>query len=175
MCVVLALRKVPIFGPGGGGAPLGDPANPAYNVSVPDVVADAARDKAAKEADAARPHPVNPPPVATSPENSEQGKNPANEPLPPIPESMAADAMNAIRLSEDPLRDDENEVNGVDTVGNQSSPAGVPSTSANLELRKSKTPQGRRRAGSSAPPRNSGTERWGGRSRMRLEMRQVVV
>jgi hypothetical protein len=159
MCaLVLALRKVPIFGPGGGGAPLGDPANPAYNASMSDAVADAARDKASKEADAARLHQVNPPPVATSPANSEQGKNPTNEPLLSIPEIMAADAMNAVRLSEDPLRDDEKEMDGVDTVGNQSSLAGVPSTSAHLEFKKSKTPQGRRRAGSSAPPRTSETE-----------------
>jgi hypothetical protein len=45
MCaLVLALRKVPIFGPGGGGgAPLGDPANPTYSVSVSDEIASAAR------------------------------------------------------------------------------------------------------------------------------------
>jgi hypothetical protein len=157
MCaLVLALRKVPIFGPGGGGAPLGDPANPAYNVSVSEAVADAARSKAAKEADAARLHPVNPPPATTNVESSELGTNPTNEPLPPIPESMAADALNSIQLSEDPLRDNENEMDGVDTVGNQSSPALMPGSSANLELKKSKTPQGRRRAGSSAPTRISG-------------------
>lgn len=49
------------------------------------------------------------------------------------------------------------EMDGVDTVGNQSSPAGVLSTSANFELKKSKTPQGRRRPESSAPARTSET------------------
>ena len=35
MCaLVLALRKVPIYGPGAGGAPAGDKANPTYSVSI---------------------------------------------------------------------------------------------------------------------------------------------
>ncbi|KAN0106706.1 hypothetical protein V8E51_009582 [Hyaloscypha variabilis] len=49
MCaLVLALRKVPIYGPGGGGEPLGGPTNPSYSVSIPDGLAAEARDKAAK-------------------------------------------------------------------------------------------------------------------------------
>jgi small-conductance mechanosensitive channel len=37
MCaLVLALRKVPIYGPGAGGAPAGDPANPTYSVAITD-------------------------------------------------------------------------------------------------------------------------------------------
>ncbi|KAE9370165.1 hypothetical protein N431DRAFT_342755 [Stipitochalara longipes BDJ] len=49
MCaLVLALRKVPIYGPGGGGEPLGGPTNPSYSVSIPDELATEARDKAAK-------------------------------------------------------------------------------------------------------------------------------
>lgn len=37
MCaLVLALRKVPIYGPGGSGAPAGDPANPTYSVAISD-------------------------------------------------------------------------------------------------------------------------------------------
>lgn len=53
MCaLVLALRKIPIYGPGGGNEPLGGPTNPGYSVSVSDSEAAAARDKAkeAKEA-----------------------------------------------------------------------------------------------------------------------------
>ena len=35
MCaLVLAVRKVPIYGPGGGGAGVGDPANPSYSVAI---------------------------------------------------------------------------------------------------------------------------------------------
>lgn len=56
MCALaLALKKVPIFGPGGGTDPaLGSSDNPTYAVTVNDTYASAAREKAAKEADALR-------------------------------------------------------------------------------------------------------------------------
>lgn len=56
MCALaLALKKVPIYGPGGGAEPvLGSSDNPTYSVTVDDGFAAAAREKAAKEADAAR-------------------------------------------------------------------------------------------------------------------------
>jgi hypothetical protein len=53
MCaLVLALRKIPIYAPGGGNEPLGGPTNPGYSVAVSDSEAKEARDKAkeAKEA-----------------------------------------------------------------------------------------------------------------------------
>jgi hypothetical protein len=53
MCaLVLALRKIPIYAPGGGNEALGGPTNPGYSVAVSDEMAAAARDKAkeAKEA-----------------------------------------------------------------------------------------------------------------------------
>ncbi|KAI1325652.1 serine/threonine protein kinase [Xylariaceae sp. FL0255] len=60
MCaLVLALKKVPMYGPGGGGEALGGPTNPTYSVSVSDMEAAAARDKAAKNKDAARLVPLN--------------------------------------------------------------------------------------------------------------------
>ncbi|EXJ90349.1 hypothetical protein A1O1_03448 [Capronia coronata CBS 617.96] len=50
MCaLVLAMRKIPIFGPGGGGAAAGDPANPTYSVAISDEEAN--RNKAAFEED----------------------------------------------------------------------------------------------------------------------------
>lgn len=52
--LVLALRKIPIYGPGGGGDALGDPANPTYSVTVTDEMAAAAREKAAKDKEAQR-------------------------------------------------------------------------------------------------------------------------
>jgi hypothetical protein len=55
----LQLPKVPIFGPGGGVAPLEGTANPAYNVAVLDDATVAAQDKAAKDADLARLYLVN--------------------------------------------------------------------------------------------------------------------
>lgn len=49
MCaLVLALRKVPIYAPGGGGEPLGGPNNPGYSVAITDDWATAAREKASK-------------------------------------------------------------------------------------------------------------------------------
>lgn len=55
MCaLVLALRKVPIYGPGGGGEPLGGPNNPGYSVAISDELAAEARDKAAKAKEAKR-------------------------------------------------------------------------------------------------------------------------
>ncbi|KAI4138823.1 MAG: hypothetical protein LQ340_008041 [Diploschistes diacapsis] len=49
MCaLVLALRKVPIFAPGGGGAALGSADQPSYSVAISDEAAAAAREKFAK-------------------------------------------------------------------------------------------------------------------------------
>jgi len=55
MCaLVLALRRVPIYPPGGGCEPLGGPNNPGYSVAVSDAWAAEARDKAAKNKEASR-------------------------------------------------------------------------------------------------------------------------
>ncbi len=154
--LVLALRKVPIFGPGGGAPPLGDPANPAYNVTVSDEMATAARDKSAKDANAARLHPVSSNESTSESGKSKEGKNTA---LDLIPETIAADSLNVIRLSEDPLRDEKRDNDDVGIIGDSSlqpsSLGTMPSSSANLELRKSNTPQGRRKADLSATSRTS--------------------
>ncbi|TVY83240.1 putative MscS family protein [Lachnellula suecica] len=159
MCaLVLALRKIPIFGPGGGAAPLGDPTNPSYSVAVSDDVAAAARDKAAKDADSARLNPTNPEKahLATVEEEEEEeaGKNKPG----PSSETMAADAMNAIRLEEslqDQVDDDEatdEQILKTVSRGSGMSPeASNIQNSTSLRIQKTKSPQGRRRAGSSAP------------------------
>lgn len=55
MCALaLAVKKVPINGPGGGGEALGGPTNPTYSVSVSDQEATRARDKADHDKDAKR-------------------------------------------------------------------------------------------------------------------------
>ncbi|KAH7321062.1 Mechanosensitive ion channel-domain-containing protein [Stachybotrys elegans] len=55
MCALaMALKKVPIYGPGGGGDALGGPSNPSYSVSVTDEFAAAKREESAKAKDAAR-------------------------------------------------------------------------------------------------------------------------
>jgi len=59
MCaLVLAIRKVPIAAPGGGGPVLGDPKNPTYNVSVSDAEAARVRAAEAEAKNAARLVPV---------------------------------------------------------------------------------------------------------------------
>jgi hypothetical protein len=58
--LALALKKVPIYGPGGGGAALGSSDNPSYSVAVSDMFASSARTKAAADMDAKRMVPANP-------------------------------------------------------------------------------------------------------------------
>lgn len=61
MCALaVALKKIPIYGAGGGGDALGGPANPTYSVSVTDAFAAKSREDAAKERDASRLVPANP-------------------------------------------------------------------------------------------------------------------
>jgi hypothetical protein len=57
--LVLSLQKVPIFGPGDGCAPLGDPTNLSYSVGVSDKIAAKLKNEAAKDADAAHLHSSN--------------------------------------------------------------------------------------------------------------------
>ncbi|KUI53374.1 hypothetical protein VP1G_00590 [Cytospora mali] len=52
--LALACKKIPIYGPGGGGETLGGPNNPTYSVSVDDGFASKAREKAAAATDAGR-------------------------------------------------------------------------------------------------------------------------
>ncbi len=145
MCaLILALRKVPIFGPGGGGAPLGDPANPTYSVAVSDEMAATSRTKAAKDADTARLHPTN----ASVPEDRHTlGKTTSgNEALAPIPEGIAGD----------PLRDREIESDAFSIVGDRrlqssTSKGSQLSSGSSMSLGKSKSVQGRRRPGLTVP------------------------
>ncbi|KAI0182144.1 Mechanosensitive ion channel-domain-containing protein [Hypoxylon sp. FL1284] len=62
MCALaLALKRVPIYGPGGGGEPLGGPSNPSYSVAVSDADATTARGKADQDKEAKRMVPTAPP------------------------------------------------------------------------------------------------------------------
>jgi hypothetical protein len=91
MCaLVLALRKVPIYGPGGGGEPLGGPTNPSYSVSVPDEVAAEARDNAAKAKEAKRL-------VPSSSSSKNSGKSSGTEILGSKEEETAAENLNRRR------------------------------------------------------------------------------
>ncbi|OAA67155.1 serine/threonine-protein kinase [Niveomyces insectorum RCEF 264] len=75
MCALaLALKKVPIFGPGGGGDAAGSPSNPTYSVSVSDEVAAAARAASAREKNANRMVPI-PDPDDTDGDGDGDGDN----------------------------------------------------------------------------------------------------
>lgn len=106
MCaLVLALRKVPIYGPGGGGTPLGDPNNPSYSVAVSDELAAAARDKAKEAKEAKRLIPS----ITTTPAE----ESTTNTTTLQRAESKAAEALNSRRPTEDAARD-QNEDTVVD-------------------------------------------------------------
>ena len=90
MCaLVLALRKVPIYAPGGGGKPLGDPGNPSYSVSITDNLAAENRAKVAEEKEAKR--------LVPTPKPDDAGKSaevPESGVLGASHETSAAAAMN---------------------------------------------------------------------------------
>ncbi|KAF8855636.1 hypothetical protein BDZ45DRAFT_692409 [Acephala macrosclerotiorum] len=93
MCaLVLALRKVPIYGPGGGGEALGGASNPSYSVAVPDEWASEARDKAAKAKEAKRLVPTKKP----------DDKKTTTGDLGSASEEKAAEALNNRRPLDDP-------------------------------------------------------------------------
>lgn len=89
MCALaLSLKKVPIFGPGGGGAPpVGSFENPQYAVTVDDDYAAQAREKAAREADAARMVPLKP----KGPVRTDTMGNPVKH----VSEAQAVEELNA--------------------------------------------------------------------------------
>lgn len=137
MCaLVLAMRKIPILGPGGGGPALGDPSNPSYSVAVGDEMAAAARDRAAKDVDAARLYPT----IVAQSEEAEKSRE-GGKSLSPISEDMAADALNGMRQSEEALKDDEEKADSYDIVRTQNDTrSSTGKRSRNAELQKSKSP-----------------------------------
>ncbi|KFY72751.1 hypothetical protein V499_07129 [Pseudogymnoascus sp. VKM F-103] len=96
MCaLVLAVRKVPIYGPGGGGTALGEPGNPSYSVAVTDDVAAEARAQAAEKKEAKR---LVPTPKPDAGKSTEPGATaPESGVLAGTHETAAAAAMNARR------------------------------------------------------------------------------
>jgi small-conductance mechanosensitive channel len=109
MCaLVLALRKVPIYAPGGGGLPLGDPGNPSYSVAVADEVAAAARERYAKEKDEKRLIPSKParePSREPSKRGDADSTSQFESSLGPIAEVDAVDSMNARNAADDEAQD----------------------------------------------------------------------
>ena len=142
MCaLVLALRKVPIYGPGGGGEPLGGPSNPGYSVSVSDQEAAEARAKAAAAKEAKR---LVPTPAAI--EAVENDKDAAEEMNQRNPLEDAAHGMDGAWSSS---LDDH-------TLGSREASEEAHKRSTDIgELRdglmKRKSTRGRRRAGDHVP------------------------
>ncbi|KUJ21627.1 uncharacterized protein LY89DRAFT_704503 [Mollisia scopiformis] len=142
MCaLVLALRKVPIYGPGGGGEPLGGATNPGYSVAVPDSWAVDARDKAAKAKEGKRLVP------SKTKEKDTGSSGPASE-------EKAAGQLNSRRPTEDPsaawgARDDV-------TLGSREGSLDRQRSQEIDELKqtllKRESTRGRRRPGESMPP-----------------------
>jgi hypothetical protein len=98
MCaLVLALRKVPIYCPGGGAEPLGGPTNPGYSVTVSDTWAADARDKVSQAKEDQRLVPSKATESSLSPSGS----------LGPAEERKATEAMNARKPTADAAQDAE--------------------------------------------------------------------
>ena len=123
MCaLVLALRKIPIYAPGGGGATLGSSDMPSYSVSVSDAEAASNRDAFAKTKEAKRLIPSKDleasPATSTSTKTDQSSESTlrnrsatANSSLPKS-ESAALTALNARDPTSDPAHDWENEPKG---------------------------------------------------------------
>jgi hypothetical protein len=99
MCALaMAMRKVPIYAPGGGGEALGGPTNPTYSVTVSDEFASKARDDSDQSKDAARMVPL-----ASKKETEKTEKN-------------AVDELNTRPLVPDDAHRDDRTLSGDDTT-----------------------------------------------------------
>ncbi|KAJ1338543.1 mechanosensitive ion channel protein 4/5/6/7/8/9/10 [Microdochium nivale] len=135
--LVLALKRVPIYAPGGGAEALGGPTNPTYSVAVSDSDAALARDKAAKEKEGLRLFPT----------QSDAGGEST--------EAKAADALNA----RDPAgaasedwgfnRDDRTLRESQEDAAERRRSHEI--ENMRLELKKSSSTSGRRKAGDTIP------------------------
>jgi hypothetical protein len=102
MCaLVLALRKVPIAGPGGSDAALGSADKPAWSVAVPPEDAVSAYKKYKDKADAARLHPLNKPD-----DDNDKGKSTGTDYLGVGVEGDAVNSLTSRKPGVDPIRDD---------------------------------------------------------------------
>ncbi|KAI1494419.1 Mechanosensitive ion channel-domain-containing protein [Biscogniauxia mediterranea] len=145
MCALtMALKKVPIYPPGGGGEVLGGPTNPSYSVNVSDAEAAAARDKANREKEAARlaaKAPLRSESTASRPNTTQNREERAVHDI---------NTMAPLRVAEDwGYNRDDNTLN--DTRG-QSMDRVRSNDSARADLHKQESQRsGRRRAGETLP------------------------
>lgn len=158
MCALaLALKKVPIYAPGGGATPaLGSSDNPAYSVTVDDNYASKARDKAANDADAARMVPLH-----QSPKRSDTtSTGGAAPPVQHVSERQAVQELTARPAVENEFQSnrDEDGDGRPDHIRDASpstlrdpSPRGQGIEAIRAELVKRNSTRGRRRAGEGVP------------------------
>lgn len=179
MCaLVLAMRKVPIYGPSGSGPSLGEMGNPTYSVSIADEIATRKREAAAQATDAKRMVPAltdtsnNDSNATLSPTMSEQAEfssridgmktnlnNTSSAPLATIQETRAVNMLNERFPGQDTARDSGSfraDTNGAAQASIQGRRG---SEVAELEevrgLLRTATTKGRRRSGttsSNVPP-----------------------
>jgi hypothetical protein len=103
MCaLVLALRKIPIYGPAGGDAALGDAGHPSWSVAISPAEAIAARDKFNAEKDAKRLFPTKKEEDGDNDDES-KAKSTGNDYL--NPETSAIHTLNSRKPGVDPVRD----------------------------------------------------------------------
>ncbi|KAI1452896.1 Mechanosensitive ion channel-domain-containing protein [Annulohypoxylon moriforme] len=151
MCALtLALKRVPIYAPGGGGEPLGGPSNPSYSVAVTDSDASAARDKASKEKEGKR----------MVPTSSAPARNPSTSNKTGVPEEREAKAAHGFNTlnpavaaaDEWGYNRDESPRSSMERQRSND----IDSVRLDLHKRESQRSGGRRRAGETLPPQPAG-------------------
>lgn len=149
MCaLVLALRKVPIAGPGGSDAALGSADKPSWSVAVPPADAVAAYAKYNAKKDAARLNPLN------KPEDNDKGKSTSTDYLGTGVggEGEAVNSLTSRRPGVDTVRDDTwNNRDDVSTLGRPSTDARPDLDEVRGLLHKA-TSAGKRKGGSTLSP-----------------------
>jgi hypothetical protein len=145
MCALaLALKKVPIHGPGGGADPVGAPSNPSYSVAISDAEASRNREKAELEKDAMRLVPL-----------KRNGGNVSGDPtggLASSPEMIAAQQLNTMNASTLGGADEWGYSRDDDTLSSHDQAADRLERMRSNELQKSTSARsGRRQAGATVP------------------------
>lgn len=135
MCALaLALKKVPIYAPGGGSEALGGPTNPTYSVAVSDAAAAKSREDAAKAKDSARMVPT--PSTQTTKEHEEA-------------ETKAVSELTSLPLNIETLN---NDWNLQETLPGEEEGSSDPQRAREIaqirtDLHKNQSQRGRRKAG----------------------------
>jgi hypothetical protein len=153
MCaLVLALRKVPIAGPGGSDAALGSADKPTWSVSVPPADAVEAYKKYSANKDAARLYPLNKPE-----DSNDKGKSTSTDYLGVgvAGEGEAVNLLTSRRPGVDPIRDDTwNARDDASTIGRPSTDARPDLDEVRGLLHKASS-AGKRKGGATLSPNTS--------------------